>query len=177
MVEITNYDDAPSVDADDEWNKWNKIGDPVLHIQLRDWADVMVVAPLSAHTLAKLSNGLCDDTLSCIIRAWDYGYTSTSSSSTCTAQINSNENSKRRNIIDKKQKSIIIAPAMNTAMWEHPITKQQLDVLRSFWNSEQYISKTVIVDPQVKTLACGDLGKGAMADVAAIVDTVSKQLT
>jgi len=35
---------------------------------------MIIVAPLSAHTLAKVSNGLCDDTLSCILRAWDYGY-------------------------------------------------------------------------------------------------------
>ena len=32
---------------------WNAVGDPVLHIDLRRWADVLVVAPLSAHSLAK----------------------------------------------------------------------------------------------------------------------------
>ncbi|KAL3638746.1 Phosphopantothenoylcysteine decarboxylase [Castilleja foliolosa] len=38
---------------DDEWSTWNKIGDRVLHIELRKWADIMVIAPLSANTLAK----------------------------------------------------------------------------------------------------------------------------
>jgi phosphopantothenoylcysteine decarboxylase len=39
---------------DDEWSSWTKIGDKVLHIELRKWADIMVVAPLSANTLAKV---------------------------------------------------------------------------------------------------------------------------
>jgi phosphopantothenoylcysteine decarboxylase len=37
-----------------EWSSWKKIGDEVLHIELRKWADVMVIAPLSANTLAKV---------------------------------------------------------------------------------------------------------------------------
>ena len=61
------------IEAEDEWKDWQKLGDPVLHIDLRNWADVLVVAPLSAHTLAKFSGGLCDDTLSCVVRAWDFG--------------------------------------------------------------------------------------------------------
>jgi phosphopantothenoylcysteine decarboxylase len=39
---------------DDEWSSWTKIGDEVLHIELRKWTDIMVVAPLSANTLAKV---------------------------------------------------------------------------------------------------------------------------
>lgn len=39
---------------DDEWTSWNKIGDNVLHIELRKWADLMVIAPLSANTLGKV---------------------------------------------------------------------------------------------------------------------------
>ncbi|KAH7277362.1 hypothetical protein KP509_39G047100 [Ceratopteris richardii] len=38
---------------EDEWSSWGKIGDDVLHIELRKWADVMVIASLSANTLAK----------------------------------------------------------------------------------------------------------------------------
>lgn len=41
---------------DDEWSSWNKIGDPVLHIELRRWADVLIIAPLSANTLGKVKN-------------------------------------------------------------------------------------------------------------------------
>ena len=39
-----------------EWKNWKKIGDSVLHIELANWADIMVIAPLSAHTLAKVIN-------------------------------------------------------------------------------------------------------------------------
>lgn len=39
---------------EDEWSSWNKIGDSVLHIELRRWADIMVIAPLSANTLGKV---------------------------------------------------------------------------------------------------------------------------
>lgn len=46
--EVTLYTD------DDEWSSWNKIGDPVLHIELRRWPDVLVIAPLSANTLGKV---------------------------------------------------------------------------------------------------------------------------
>ena len=37
----------------------------MLHIELRRWADVMVIAPLDANTLAKLANGICDNLLVC----------------------------------------------------------------------------------------------------------------
>lgn len=37
----------------DEWAQWQRMGDPVLHIELRRWADCFVVAPLDANTLAK----------------------------------------------------------------------------------------------------------------------------
>eukprot|EP00049_Salpingoeca_infusionum_P008829 m.145895 g.145895 ORF g.145895 m.145895 type:complete len:66 (-) comp14144_c0_seq6:282-479(-) len=44
------------------------MGDPVLHIELRKWADVFVIAPLDANTLGKLSHGLCDNLLTCTAR-------------------------------------------------------------------------------------------------------------
>lgn len=46
--------DAILYTDEDEWNGWNKIGDSVLHIELRRWADIMVIAPLSANTLGKV---------------------------------------------------------------------------------------------------------------------------
>lgn len=50
---------------EDEWdssNPWTR-GMSVLHVELRKWADMMIVAPLSANTLAKIANGLCDNLL------------------------------------------------------------------------------------------------------------------
>eukprot|EP01084_Bolivina_argentea_P245698 411280_1 len=43
-----------------EWKSWSKRGDTVLHIQLRQWADVLLITPLSANSLAKIANGICD---------------------------------------------------------------------------------------------------------------------
>lgn len=45
------------------------MNDPVLHIELRRWADLMVIAPLDANTLAKIANGLCDNLLVSIFEA------------------------------------------------------------------------------------------------------------
>jgi phosphopantothenoylcysteine decarboxylase len=64
-LKTTIYDD------EDEWKDYEEVGrDPVLHIDLTKWADVLLIAPLSANTLAKLANGLCDNLLSCVCRAW-----------------------------------------------------------------------------------------------------------
>lgn len=63
---------APPAGDEDEWRDWAAVGDPVLHIELRRWADVFVVAPLSANSLAKLAQGLCDNLVTCVARAWDF---------------------------------------------------------------------------------------------------------
>ena len=135
--------------SEDEWRTWNRMGDPVMHIDLRDWADCLVVAPLSAHSLAKLAHGLCDDALSSVVRAWDYSV--------------------------RNAKPMIFAPAMNTNMWEHPLTQQQLSTVQSFFGREG-AKKCHVVAPQVKTLACGQVGNGALAPVTDIVDAVKNIL-
>ena len=43
---------------ENEWEMWNGRGDPVLHIELRKWADVLLIAPLDANTLAKMAQVL-----------------------------------------------------------------------------------------------------------------------
>jgi phosphopantothenoylcysteine decarboxylase len=155
-------------DSDDEWKEWQMLGDPVLHIDLRNWADVLLIAPLSAHSLAKIAHGLCDDTLTCIVRAWEFGHSGRSG------------------------KPILLAPAMNTAMWEHPLTQQQLDIVHGFFgtitpssssststSSQQLATanhlKHVgvhVIAPQVKLLACGELGDGALASVENILQAM-----
>lgn len=40
---------------EDEWSAWQKRGDPVVHIDLGKWADLLLIAPLDANTLAKIS--------------------------------------------------------------------------------------------------------------------------
>jgi phosphopantothenoylcysteine synthetase/decarboxylase len=140
------------VDAEDEWADWKQLGDSILHIDLRDWADLLVIAPLSAHTLAKLANGLCDDTLSCVVRAWDFGHHAT-----------------------RAGKPMVLAPAMNTAMWEHPLTEKQLDTFADFWNPK-YDTGVYVVAPQVKQLACGEVGDGALAPVENVISQVKYAL-
>ena len=142
---------SPSVSIEfhsdeEEWRDWKKVGDPVLHIELRRWADILVIAPCSANTLAKLANGLCDDLLSCIVRAWDF---------------------------KDPNKRLIIAPAMNTMMWESPFTQKHLETLVELGGGTMDDQKRVqIIGPVEKTLACGDVGNGAMAspeDIARLV--------
>ena len=65
------------------------------------------------------------------------------------------------------QQPLLLAPAMNTHMWHHPLTAQQLRTIQSFRPSTVHI-----VDPVSKILACGDLGAGAMAEVADIAEAV-----
>ncbi|KAL2928299.1 Phosphopantothenoylcysteine decarboxylase, partial [Bienertia sinuspersici] len=50
---LTIPEDVTFYTDEDEWSSWSKIGDNVLHIELRKWADIMVIAPLSANTLGK----------------------------------------------------------------------------------------------------------------------------
>lgn len=127
---------------EDEWSMWNGRGDPVLHIELGKWADAMILAPLDANTLAKISHGLCDNLLTCTLRAWDL-----------------------KNV---KTKPVFFCPAMNTKMWEHPLTSEQIQQLEGFGYTQ--------IPPIEKTLMCGDTGIGAMAPVKTIVSTVESQL-
>ncbi|XP_054858632.1 phosphopantothenoylcysteine decarboxylase [Eublepharis macularius] len=127
-IPVTLYSDV------DEWQLWKGRTDPVLHIDLRRWADLMLVAPLDANTLAKIANGICDNLLTCVIRAWDLS------------------------------KPLLFCPAMNTAMWEHPITARQIEQLKGFGYTE--------ISCIVKKLVCGDEGRGAMAEVPTIVGKV-----
>src|ERR1700675_1211519 len=69
------------------------------HIKLADEADLLLVAPATANFIAKLAHGLADDALSCIALALN------------------------------PQARILIAPAMNGKMWEHPATRQNVATL------------------------------------------------
>ncbi|KAM9982528.1 hypothetical protein ACTFIZ_007043 [Dictyostelium cf. discoideum] len=119
----------------DEWENVDLVKRSALHIDLRNWANSILISPCSANTLGKISNGLCDNLLTSLIRAWDY-----------------------------KNKSMILAPAMNTMMWENPFTFKHIETLKSI------SSNVFIIDPIQKKLFCGDIGMGAMEEVPKIVD-------
>ena len=152
----------PNVDAiyrdEDEWKEPWVRGAPILHIELRRWADLLVIAPLSANTLAKISNGICDNLLTSIIRAWQVEAEPDSSSDT--------------EVPGPVQKRIIIAPAMNTAMWRHPLTARHL---RAPGDNEFYHWFDVL-RPVEKELACGDTGDGAMCDWKKILATIEDSI-
>ncbi|KAH6840776.1 flavoprotein-domain-containing protein [Chaetomium sp. MPI-CAGE-AT-0009] len=182
----------PNVDAvyrdHNEWGPqpWRR-GASILHIELRRWADMLVVAPLSANTLAKVVHGMSDNLLTSVIRAWD-----TDSS------------------IDMKKKIILVAPAMNSAMWKNPVTEKQIRVLTDDWGVKEEAAHPAgetraivgwfkVITPISKTLACGDTGDGrpipplnwtpanarpdqwltslgAMASVASICEAIERDL-
>lgn len=70
------------------------------HINLASWADICVIAPLSANTLSKIANGICDNLLTSVICAL------------------------------KKDIKVILAPAMNENMWMNQIIQKNLEKLK-----------------------------------------------
>jgi phosphopantothenoylcysteine decarboxylase/phosphopantothenate--cysteine ligase len=108
----------------DEIKQWN-----IEHVGAAQWADVYVVAPATANVMAKLAQGLADDSL-------------TASFLAC-------------------EKPKVIAPAMNTAMYENPATRKNEAVLAE--------RGCLVVEPQTGLLACGDVGKGKLAEIDDII--------
>lgn len=82
----------------DENAAWTQREDAVLHIELRKLSALLLIAPLSANSLAKMTQGICNNLLLSVFRCWDL-----------------------KNI---SRTPVVVAPAMNTFMFEHPITDQ-----------------------------------------------------
>jgi len=102
----------------------------IRHISLADAADLLLVAPATANTLAKFARGIADDALSTL-------YTATVA-------------------------PVVVAPAMNVNMFDHPAVTENLEILRS--------RGVRIVEPGAGYLACGWLGKGRLAEGPEIVE-------
>ena len=116
-----------------------KLAERINHIDLGKEADLFVVAPASANTIAKLAHGLADNML------------------TATALALPSTTPK------------LIAPAMNTKMYENPLTKKNLDTLHDLGYQE--------ILPKSGLLACGDTGLGALADIDDIIESIDNALT
>jgi phosphopantothenoylcysteine decarboxylase / phosphopantothenate---cysteine ligase len=108
--------------------------DPYPHLQR---AELYVIAPLTANTLAKLAHGLADNLVTEAALAHDG--------------------------------PLLIAPAMNTRMWEHPATKANVDLLRS--------RGVEFVGPEEGELAEGEEGVGRMAEPAVIMERIQALLS
>jgi phosphopantothenoylcysteine decarboxylase len=153
---------------EDEWpgreegRRWQR-DEPVLHIELRNWAELLLIAPLDANTLAKLAWGLADNCLTCVCRAWD------------------------------PARPVVLAPAMNTLMWQNPHTARHLrrlaedagepippevrdlDGIVSWINARS--QRLRVVPPVSKRLACGTVGLGGLAELDAIAAVVADTLS
>jgi phosphopantothenoylcysteine decarboxylase / phosphopantothenate---cysteine ligase len=111
---------------------------PIGHLELVERADVFIVAPASANTLAKLATGAADNLL-------------TAAALAC-------------------RKPLILAPAMNHAMYEHPATQQNLETLRAR-------GATVLVPGTGSLASRGEHGVGRLPEPADLLAAVEAALT
>jgi phosphopantothenoylcysteine decarboxylase / phosphopantothenate---cysteine ligase len=111
---------------------------PLSHLQLVETADVFVVAPLSANTLAKLATGAADNLLTAAALA--------------------------------SRRPLILAPAMNNAMYEHPATQANLATLRD--------RGAIVLEPGTGALGSpGEWGIGRLPEPPELLAAVEAALT
>lgn len=108
------------------------------HIDLIRWADLAIVCPATANTIGKLANGVGDDLLTTLFLAHDF------------------------------KKPWLIAPAMNVAMYQHPLTQASLLKL-------QTLGCTVLGTGN-GALACGESGEGRLLEPEVILSTIETNL-
>ena len=96
----------------------------ISHIGLAREADCILVAPATAHTIARLAYGLADDLLSTTVLA---------------ARV-----------------PVIVCPAMNVKMFEHPATQKHIESLKSFGYQ--------VIEPDSGIMACGEEGAGRLPE-------------
>ena len=107
----------------------------IAHISWARWADLVLVAPATADFLARAAHGFGDDSLACLLLALDPG------------------------------KPIVLAPAMNVAMWQNPLVQANVRRLIEVEEGRRFR----FVDPTAKRLACGEVGIGGLASTEEIV--------
>ena len=108
------------------------------HITLADAADLLLIAPATANVLAKMAHGLADDALTCIALA-----------------------------LNPKAK-LLLAPAMNGKMWQHPATQQNVATLKA--RGAEFIG------PDTGMLSCGYEGVGRLEVVDQIAARAAELL-
>ena len=117
---------------DDLWAAEAEIG----HIRLARWPDLVVVAPASANTLAKMANGLADDLASTVLLA--------------------------------TRAPVMVAPAMNPAMWAHPATVANMATLRA--------RGVAVAGPEEGAMAEPESGPGRLVEPATLAATIEAML-
>ena len=112
------------------------IGREMAHLALAERADLIIIAPASAHCLAKLAHGFADDLLSAIALA-----------AACP---------------------ILVVPAMDGGMWDHPAVRANVRMLRR--------RQVTVMEPEIGPLASGRHGKGRFPEEQAILAAISGAL-
>ena len=116
---------------------WDREAEAAMgHIELARWADLVLVAPATAHFMACLARGLAPDLLTTLCLATNA--------------------------------PILLAPAMNQAMWRDPATRRNTAILVEDGRR--------IIGPEVGDHACGDTGPGRMAEPEALLLAVQQTL-
>lgn len=113
-------------------------GQMMSHISLIKKCDLVILCPATANIINKMASGIGDDLVSSLFLAHDFS------------------------------KPFIVAPAMNTNMYNHPTTQHSLGKLRE-WGVKQ-------VGPEVGVLACGDTGMGRLAQESLITESIIEEL-
>jgi phosphopantothenoylcysteine decarboxylase/phosphopantothenate--cysteine ligase len=122
-------------------NLWNPTNlNTVEHISIAHWPNIIVIAPATANSIAKIVHGFADNLLTTIVLA------------------------------KKPETKMIVAPTMNTFMWNNSITKSNIELLKK-------INNTHIVEPRSGTLACRDEGTGKIAENETIIEEIKKSIT
>ena len=109
----------------------------ITHVDIVKDADLFMIVPASAHTIAKLAYGMADNML-----------TSAFLAATCPK---------------------LIAPAMNVHMYENAITQRNMQILKD--------AGVTFVEPVSGLLACGDVGKGKLADEDILLEMIDYMFT
>ena len=109
------------------------------HVGLADEADLLLIAPATANVLAKMAHGLADDALTCIALALN------------------------------PRAKVLVAPAMNGKMWQHPATRENVRTL-----GERGVE---FIGPEEGLLACGYEGLGRLWPVAEIAARAEAMLS
>jgi phosphopantothenoylcysteine decarboxylase/phosphopantothenate--cysteine ligase len=104
----------------------------IRHISWARWPDMVCLAPLTMTTLGKLAVGIADNAVTTVVHALE------------------------------PQIPVLLCPAMNTQMWDHPTTRRNLS-----WIAET--GRYQVVAPTAKRLACGEVGVGGLAEVPDIL--------
>ena len=121
-----------------EQHQWDPCQPRPLHVALAEWAELVVVAPLSATTLARLVHGLADTLLSSTILA--------------------------------SRVPLLVAPAMNTAMWDAP-------AVQANWQALCHWPRLFPMAPSRGLLACDSRGMGRLPDPELLLQGVRAALT